>query len=376
MPPKDAPLYGAKPPRKLAGGTAISSSTTLAFTSQLASLINASSSTTTPPTTSSRQRAKKADIFTTHNRNTAKRAKRDLADAPALAAQKHTTNGAALDKGLWERSKRKMEAKARLYAAMKRGDVEDAEEKYAVDFDRKWAEREEAAGGEDSEQDDDEECEGEGEGEEEVQYTDEFGRTRTGPPAEAARAERLKGGYPASAGGDGGDDRFTAHPALPATIIHGDTIQHQSFAPQAAAAAQMHALAQKRDRSLTPPREGHYDAGAEVRSKGTGFYGFSGERGERAGQMAALGGERGETVRIRGERGREREERARVIGERRAEIGRRRGKRGAEAFLDGLGEELGGAGAETAGEGGGGGGGEEGMLERIERAVQREREEG
>ncbi|KAI7171255.1 hypothetical protein KC352_g24961, partial [Hortaea werneckii] len=140
MSSKDASLYGEQKPRKLAGGKEISSSTTLSFTSQLSSLINNSDAKSNPKPTASRSKPKKEDIFTTHNRNTAKRAKRDLEDTPAFE-QKHSTKSDALDLNTWERSKRKMEEKARLYAAMKRGDVEDVDEKYAVDFDKKWTDR-------------------------------------------------------------------------------------------------------------------------------------------------------------------------------------------------------------------------------------------
>lgn len=220
MSSKDTSLYGLQKQRKLAGGKEISSSTTLSFTSQLSSLIT-SSSAPTSKSTSSRLKPKKDDIFTTHNRNTAKRAKRDHENSPAFE-QKHTTNGEALDSAVWARSKRKMEEKARLYAAMKRGDVEDLEEKYAVDFDRKWAEN----GGEELEDvscDDNDDDEGP---EEMVEYTDEFGRTRMGTATEAARAERTKRGREEAV-----SDRFTARPNVPSNVIYGDTIQHQAFNP-------------------------------------------------------------------------------------------------------------------------------------------------
>ena len=150
MTPSDASLYGVQRARKLAGGKEISSSTSLSFTSQLSSLINSTNNKQNTKPASQRLRPKKDDIFTSHNRNTAKRAKRDLEESSAFE-QKHTTNGEALDSNTWERSKRKMEEKARLYAAMKRGDVEDTDERYAVDFDRKWAEARDAGEAEDGE---------------------------------------------------------------------------------------------------------------------------------------------------------------------------------------------------------------------------------
>jgi hypothetical protein len=358
----DASLYGLKKQRKLGGGKEITSSTTLSFTSQLSSLINTAPSSKPK---ASRHGAKKEDIFATHNRNTAKRAKRDTEDSPAFE-QKHTTNGEALDGSVWERSKRKMEEKARLYAAMKRGDVEDADERYAVDFDRKWAERQENE--EDSEQDDDDDVDEERQ--EVVEYIDEFGRTRTGTRAEAAQAERLK-----RAELEGTSDRFTARPNAPSNVIYGDTIQHQAFNPDEPIVTQMEALAAKRDRSLTPPPDEHFDGKKEVRTKGTGFFQFSGDAEERKRQMENLEQERIETEMRRRQREEKLQERKKAVEARRAEILQKRGKRKADEFLDQLGEELGG------GKVGGGDGGDAGdgtgtkMMDRIEAAVAREEDD-
>lgn len=350
---KDSHLYGIQKHRRLAGDKEISSSSTLSFTSQLSSLINSSPGTTTKLP---RHKPKKEDIFATHNRNTAKRAKRDLEDVPSFQ-QKHSTHGEALDSNTWARSRRKMEEKARLYAAMKRGDVEDADERYAVDFDRKWAE---SQGKEEDEEVDDDGSEDEGP-QEQFEYLDEFGRTRTGTRAEAAAAERAK-----LAQKDGESDRFTARPSAPANVIYGDTIQHQAFDPDAPIAAQMEALAKKRDKSLTPPPESHFDANWEIRTKGTGFFQFSEDAEERKRQMEDLAKERAETERRRMERESKAEERRRQIEARRREIAERKGKRKADDFLEQLGEEL------AAGKRDGDGKDGDEMMERIEDAMRRE----
>ncbi|KAF2864454.1 hypothetical protein K470DRAFT_254093 [Piedraia hortae CBS 480.64] len=172
-----------------------------------------------------------------------------------------------------ERSRAKLEEKSRLYAAMKRGDIEDKDERYAVDFDRKWAER--PPGEPDSEQEDDAAN---------VEYVDEFGRTRKGTALEAANAaDRDR------------EDRFTARPSAPAQIIVGDTVQHAAFEAPAA----MEDLASKRDRSPTPLADEHYESKHEVRSKGTGFFQFSADENERKAQMESLQKQREETERIR-----------------------------------------------------------------------------
>jgi hypothetical protein len=290
---KDLSLYGFQRQKRMKGDKEISSNTTTSFTSQLSSLINSSKAPGTDTRAkASRSKAKKEDIFATHNRNSAARAQRDLDNAASPAfAQKHTTNGEGLDRAVWERSKRKMEEKARLYAAMKRGDVEDDAERFAVDFDRKWAEKYgDAQSGEDDMSEDEEE---EGDGGM-VEYLDEFGRTRQGTRAEAARAARQQRGLADISG-----DKFTARPSAPSGVIYGDTIQHQAFNPDMPIAMQMEELAKKRDKSLTPPPDMHFDASREVRQKGTGFFQFSEDAEERKKQMEDLERERLETERAR-----------------------------------------------------------------------------
>ncbi|KAK3114679.1 hypothetical protein LTR53_006765 [Teratosphaeriaceae sp. CCFEE 6253] len=352
---QDASLYGLQKQRKLAGDKAISSSTTLSFTAQLSSLITSSASATQSKPAPPRSRTKKDDIFSGHNRNTAKRAKRDLEDSPAFE-QKHTTSGESLDQGMWARSKRKMEEKARLYAAMKRGDVEDNDERYAVDFDKKWADA--RADGADEELDDSG-SDLDDAPQQQIEYTDEFGRTRTGTAADAPRAERTKRGQ-----AEAMSDRFTARPTAPANVIYGDAIQHQAFKPDEPVAAQMEALAKKRDKSLTPPPEEHFDSNKEIRTKGTAFFQFSADSEERQRQMQNLENERLETERRRGERDAKVADRKAAIEGRRKEVQQRRGKRKADDFLEQLGEEMGAKSGPS--------GQKADMVASIEAAVERE----
>ena len=172
----------------------------------------------------------------------------------------------------------------------------DDAERFAVDFDRKWAEKygDEQSGEEDmSDEDDEEEEQGSGM----VEYVDEFGRTRQGTRADAVRAARQERGRADMAG-----DRFTARPSAPSGVIYGDTIQHQAFNPDMPIAMQMEELARKRDKSLTPPPDMHFDASREVRQKGTGFFQFSEDAEERKKQMEGLERERIQTERARSEK--------------------------------------------------------------------------
>lgn len=323
----DSGLYGIRKPKNTPKET--SSSTSLAFTSTLSSLISNPSSSHQR----GRPRASKTkdDIFSAHNRNTKKRAARDLEDEGGRE-QVHKKDIGSVDDAILHRSKRKMEEKAKKYRAMKRGDhvPEEKEAEALVDFDRKWADRErEGKGGlssSDSESDDD------GQGEM-VDYEDEYGRHRRGTKAEAARMERKKLNRVL---GQEELDRLSARPSKPSQLIYGDTVQTEAFDPGESARAQMEDLARKRDRSLTPPEQKHYEADREFRSRGVGFYSFSKDAGTREAEMAALERERVETDRARREREERSERRKKEIEERRREIQERRAKKQADSFLDGL----------------------------------------
>ena len=127
---------------------------------------------------------------------------------------------------------------------------------------------------------------------------------------------------------------------MPSNLIYGDTVQAAAFNPEEPLAAAMEEIARKRDRSVTPPEEVHYDATKEVRSKGVGFYQFSGDKAGRRREMEGLEGERRETERRRGEREGRKEGRRREVEERRRVIREKRGEKMAERFLDGLDGEL------------------------------------
>ncbi|MCJ1253271.1 hypothetical protein MMC24_001082 [Lignoscripta atroalba] len=341
-------LYGVPRP-KSSKTKEISSSTSLAFTSQLSSLLAQSRPTTT---TSARARPSKSksDIFTAHNKNTKKRAAADISSDGLSQIHKQDIGG--VDSSTLHRSKRTMEEKARLYAAMKRGDYippggpsNKDEHLTLVDFDRKWAE-DEAAGrsanydtSSDSDNDNDSEHEHphSQKADELVTYEDEFGRLRHGTRASAAREARRQTAQ-SHAAADAA--QFSARPAMPSNLIYGDTVQAAAFNPEEPLAAAMEEIARKRDRSVTPPEEVHYDATKEVRSKGVGFYQFSGDKAGRRREMEGLEGERRETERRRGEREGRKEGRRREVEERRRVIREKRGEKMAERFLDGLDGEL------------------------------------
>ncbi|KAL8918917.1 MAG: hypothetical protein Q9172_005212 [Xanthocarpia lactea] len=335
------PLYGVpRPNAGLSRTKEITSSTSLAFTSQLSSLLAQSSSH--PTTGRARPSRTKEDIFKTHNKNSKKRA---LADISSSDGHKQHIGG--IDPSDLHRSKRKMEEKARLYASMKRGDYvppsgnfsssRNLEEHSLVDFDRKWADAVETgetnknndtSSGEDDDNDNDSETESL------VDHIDEFGRHRRITKTERDRSLRRLN---ASAYAESELQSFAARPNAPSNIIHGDTIQTAAFNPDETISSQMEQLARKRDRSLTPPEETHYDASKEIRSKGVGFYQFSKEEGERRREMEDLEAQRGETERIKLEQEERKERRKREIEERKRTIAKKREERLADRFLAELG---------------------------------------
>ncbi|KAI0505506.1 hypothetical protein F5B22DRAFT_522376 [Xylaria bambusicola] len=352
--PQDPNLYGQRPSKKQK--TEIPLSSSLAFASQLNSLMSAPSavsSASSVGSSSGRPRPSKTkdDIFSSI------KAKRK--PGPSLSRNDESSTTKSNDSKIklkhvhnteeekkdFARARRKMEEKARLYAAMKRGDYIAKENEAAplVDFDRKWAEKHPeddgnerySSSGSDNESSDDE---GATRGTELVEYQDEFGRTRTGTRAEVDQIRRRAA---RSALGAAELEDMAAMPtARPQNLIFGDAIQTAAFNPEASTLDAMASLAAKRDREPTPPPDTHFDGRAEIRTKGTGFYQFSQEGEARKAEMASLAAERANTERVRREREAEKEKRRREIEERRKKIGARRAEKLADNFLDGLAGEM------------------------------------
>jgi hypothetical protein len=258
-----------------------------------------------------------------------------------MRSQKGRQDIGEVDSEVLHRSKRKMEEKARLYAAMKRGDYVpgEGEPEALIDFDRKWAENE-ARGGAGNELDtssDDGGPDSDDGRDEMVEYEDEYGRARQGTRADAEKMERKKRNKIL---GQQELDKMSARPAMPSQLIYGDTVQSLAFNPDEPIVQQMEELAAKRDRSATPPEAKHYEADKEVRSKGVGFYAFSKDEAVRKEEMEALELERTETERMRVEREARKAKKRQEVEARRKEIGEKRARKQADSFLDGLTADL------------------------------------
>lgn len=321
--PQDPNLYGQRPVKKQKRDATLSNS--LDFTAQLTSLMSNASSGSGSAGRSRSQKEGKEDIF-----KGSKPKKSKETDGSKKLQLKEVAGTEEETKEL-ARARRRMEEKARLYAAMKRGDYVAKENEAAplIDFDRKWAEGEETKKDYETSSDEDE-VEESGEM---VEYEDEFGRVRQVTKAEKEKFERR-----ARRGLLGAEEleRMSARPSAPSNLIVGDTIQAMAFNPDDP--DKMEELARKRDRSATPPAAQHYDADWEIRTKGTGFYKFSQDEEARTAEMEGLAEERRKTEEQRRVREEQKEARRREIEKRREEMTARKAKKQADSFLDRLGD--------------------------------------
>lgn len=321
------------------------SASNLAFTTQLSSLIAQDS---TSSHSRQRQSKPKSGLFGKANKGAEKRAAADLQGSDHHE-QKHQSSHdiGTIDDATLGRSKRRMDEKARIYNDIKLGshlagdDHDDdigpedylsrlrrKEREGLVDFDRKWADEErkkmEGGGGEFEEEDDGNAST--------VSYEDEFGRSRRGTRAEAARAARTK----EEEQGHGRSTQERWKPARPDNLIYGATVQSEAFNPDANVATQMAQLAARRDRSPTPPENVHYNADGEVRNRGQGFYAFSKDENERNKQMEELRKAREETEKWREKRKKGRAAYQAIVDDRYRQIAELQQKRLAERFMEGL----------------------------------------
>lgn len=338
--PQDPHLYGQPAPKRQKKEINISGS--LAFASQLNSLLaepsiasNASAgiSSTAPATGRTRPSKLRTDEL-----SKTKIKRKDVSKTEAKDAKKlflKSPLGTEETKAEREFARRKMESKARLYAAMQRGDY-IGREVGLVDFDRKWAESKaqnpDGAASSSSSSDSEPDEEDPNVDTTLHEYTDEFGRVRHLTRSQILRLQR-------STASAAELEHMSARPKAPAALIYGDAVQTDAFAARDGLDT-MEALARKRDRSATPPEATHYQADWEIRTKGVGFYKFSKEEGKREEEMKALGEERERTEAVRREREEKVERRKREIEERRREIQERKSRKMADSFLEGLERDL------------------------------------
>ncbi|BGP01038.1 hypothetical protein RTG_02790 [Rhodotorula toruloides ATCC 204091] len=174
-----------------------------------------------------------------------------------------------------------------------------------------------------------------------VEYTDEFGRERLVPRSEVPR------GAPFRDPNGNGEWQYqnmveeqTPSAFKPGegpqaqNVYYGDQTQFPVYEPDPEVLARRAATLAA---AAAAPLVSHYDSTQENRTRGAGFYHFSGNEEERKAQMEALQREREETERkrrekeelgdvVKREREREKEERKRKIEEKRREMEEKRKK--------------------------------------------------
>lgn len=320
-------LYGQRPyKRQKRDGGSLNS---LDFTAQMTALISDGTSSSVAPRNRRRVEQKKT-VFCPSAKNARKRdEKRGQLDRGLRLKEGKATQEELAE---LERSRARMEEKARMYSALQKGDcvLKDDEPAPLVDFDRKWVEANDGdvICDETSESDDDND-------DEIIEFEDEYGRTRQGTRSDKEKIDRRR-----KQGLLGAEEleRISARPAAPQGLIYGDTIQSMAFNPDDP--DKMEELARKRDRSQTPPEMKRYDADAEIRDKGVGFYKFSKDEETRQKEMKSLGEERRATEARHKQRDKKKAARQSEIEERRKAIEARRAKKMADSFLDVLATDI------------------------------------
>ncbi len=356
--PQDPGLYGQRQAKKQK--TEMGLSNTLDFTAQLQSLIHAKKSNGAQSASTKASSKRKTEPETSHDDTSGKgrgQAGKQAGTKLVLGKGASGSSGrkgaagtasADLSDGERERIRQNMDAKARRYAMMQRGDYmpREGEGALLVDFDRKWAEKQDSKRrrGESSQDDDSDSDRSSGQDDntshrEMVEHVDEFGRTRLVSRAERDRDIRRRE-RAARASRDLEEAR--ARPAPPpsdARLIYGDVIQTEAI--ETVLDGRENRQGGKDGDGDDDNADSHYRAEDDVRTRGAAFYAFAtGDEQKRAAQMQALAAERARTEAARAERGAQLEARRQEIAARRAALAERKAKKQADSFLDGLEKDL------------------------------------
>lgn len=299
-----------------------------------------------------RPRGKKAKALFSSNKGVSARAARDLLGSGEDA--KNLGGGGGGNSGLTDAelalSRKRMQEKAKLYDRLRRGEdlggctsmkklqQWDEGDESLVDFTRKWKDEERRRSGSEPPSDSSLSSDDEGDGshspapgEEMVEYIDEFGRTRVAPKS---LAEKHRQELPHMQT----DDPKEPNPNL----IYGPTIQTHAFttATYSSLPESLPRVEDLPQNSKPGGEERHYDAHSEVRTKGVGFYAFSGDNEQRRREMAELDTTRKKTEEERRKREEGRKRRMEEITRRREEIKKKKREVVGSRWLEGLAGEL------------------------------------
>lgn len=328
-------LYGAPRPKSKSNAISLSSTSIHALSTELSLARSRLSSSTSKSAPGRTRPSKTKSLFTNSNKNVSKRAAKDLAtdDDRSYGGKTSEELGGGVSERDLARSKKRLNEKAKLYNAMKRGDFNDDNGEGLVDFDRKWAEHPS-----DEESEDDEETREEEGGDEIVEYEDEFGRTRKGKKSEVEREKRREAAVQKA------QEEIAQMNAQPEGLIIGNTIQTAAFTTATFSTVPSSSMLSSALPAESADQETHYDASKEVRTKGVGFYQFSKNAKERTVEMEELMNERKRTGEERKRKEEKKKRRLEELEARKEKVKRmRRGKVG-ESWLEGFMGEIEGAG--------------------------------
>ncbi|EIW71548.1 hypothetical protein TREMEDRAFT_73338 [Tremella mesenterica DSM 1558] len=209
-----------------------------------------------------------------------------------------------------EQRRRILEAKAKKYEQLRRGDHSGMTERElaeaVIDFDRKaeeeWsdhssdvdesappARRLEASYNENQEEVYDDLAR--------VEYVDEMGRTRIGTRREAREAEKARQEESRTPAPIIPADKSSYAEVIQSNVIHGDQKIFPVYEPDPDAIREKYRQAEEEARAH------HYDSTKEVRTRGAGAYQFSLDEDARKEQMASLDAQRVETENARAKAG-------------------------------------------------------------------------
>lgn len=314
----DVPMYGIKRPSSSKSKAIQLSSTAIHQLSTELALAKAAAASGSDKPRSSRSSSLKEDIYK----------QKKVTKKPLKFTAKPVSCNSATEAEL-ARSRAALERKAKQYEKLKRGKRVEGDDQL-VDWDRKWAEDGGDSSFEDTDSDDEDPWKGYKEGDPVIEWKDELGRDRTVPKAWAEKQERKLRE----------EEESSVQPVMPESLIYGPTIQTQAFQSAVPGVTARNLVEEHQRKIENEQMEKHYDANAEVRTKGVGFFNFSQDERKRKEEMEALERERQKTENERLEREEKKRKRKEEIEKRREMVKNKRRQGVGGKWLENMFDEL------------------------------------
>ncbi|RPA74021.1 hypothetical protein BJ508DRAFT_418809 [Ascobolus immersus RN42] len=339
---EELPMYGIRRPKNKPTAIPLTTSSIHSLSTELAL---AKARAETGERESKRAKKNRYDITGPSNKEDIYKTAKDYGKSKLkfVRKEKDELGNLKLTEEEYQRSRKAMEEKAKRYDQLKRkrqrriglGYDDDEDDDMLIDFGRKAEEADDIGMGgstsrttrdDDSDSsfensDDDDPFKGR-EGEELIEYIDEFGRSRMVPKSWAEKQERLLRM----------EEEMSALPSRPENLIYGPTVQTEAI--------QVAEFPTFNSSNYERKKPNHYDATAEVRTKGVGFFAFSHDENIRKKEMEELMREREVTERKRAEAEARRKRRKEEVEMRKEEIRRRRREKQGATWLENVFDQL------------------------------------